>query len=213
MVINGKIYKGQICLVLIMGGILASHYELLYNMIIAKTRDPSTTSVLELGCSNGHFVEYLRHQGYNAEGVDGNKRAVEAYSRRQGCLHHGELTALEDVFGERQFDLIVARGVFCIASQMDYLFEEQLEKLVDAVIERVVNPAVRKEIDNAIRENINKILASAYGQLKAGGFLIILEDVGFDSIDFSRETAEDIGYIVEQLEKQKALLQKPPLIK
>ena len=192
-----------------MGITLPSRYQALYNMITAKTTDPSNTSVLDLGCSIGHFVAYLRQQGYNAEGVDGDKRAVKAYSHRQSYLHHGELTALEQVFGERQFDLIVARGVFCISSQMDHKFSRSEKLRVDAAIARAINPKDREEIDGQMQENIEGILVSAYGQLTPSGFLIVVEDVGLDSVDFSRKTAEDIGYIVEQLQRQQAILQKP----
>ena len=205
-----RFIKGEIYILLIMDVRFPSRYQVLYDMIISKTRDPPNTSVLELGCSNGDFVEYLRHRDYNAEGVDGSKRAVEDYSPRQGYLHHGELTALEDIFGQRQFDLIVARGVFCISSRMNYLLGEQLEQLIEAAIARATIPKARKEIDNAMQENINEILVSAYGQLTPGGFLMVREDVALlDSVDFSRETAGYIGYIVEQLQKQQAILQKP----
>lgn len=202
--------KGEIHKILIMGGTLTSRYKALYSMITAKTIYPSVTSVLELGCSDGYFVEYLRQQGYNAEGVDGDKIVVKARSNRRGFLHHGELKALEDIFGERQFDLIAARGVFCISSQMSYLFGEQSEQLVDAAIARTIHPEAREEIDNAMQEKINEILVSAYGQLAPGGFLMVREDsVPLDSIDFSRETAENIGYIVERLQRQQAILKKP----
>lgn len=188
-----------------MDEVFPSHYQVLYSMIAAKTRDTSTTNVLELGCSNGHFVEYLRQQGYNAEGVDGNKRTVEAFSSRQIYLHHGELTSLEDVFGERQFDLIVAKGVFSKEAQLDYKYPWS-----GALVIAFSSPEERKKEYESLQETINQILRSVYGQLAPGGFLVIHENTSEgESVDFSRETVEDIGYIVEQLEKQQAILQKP----
>ena len=90
---------------------------------------------------------------------------------------------------------------------MDYISGP---KFVDVLMSYAVSPEFQKKMDDIIQENINKILLSAYNQLTHGGFLVVHEDVTpADSVDFSKETAENIGYIVKQLDRQEAILQKP----
>jgi len=178
-----------------------------YELIASKTGDPTNTSLLELGCAYGSFVNKLGQDGYNAEGVDGNSRMID-FGRRRGLdLHHGELTALEDVFGERTFDLIVARGVFCINSQIDYMAGD---RIIEMAFARAVNSEAHEETNSTAKGIIGKILSGSYQQLTPRGFLIVREDVvGWDSIDFDQETAEGIGFVVEKLEENEAILHKP----
>lgn len=182
---------------------IAPHYQRLYDMITARTSKPSTR-ILELGCVNGYFVEWLRERGYNAEGIDGDRRAVEAFTHRQAFLHHGELTALEDVFGGRTFDLIAARGVFSKSAQISYRFG------FNGVLVFVFSsPQEREELNALSRATIRQILNSSYRHLTSGGLLIVREDISpLDSVDFSPEDAVSIGYIVEYYEKQESVLMK-----
>lgn len=179
------------------------HYRRLFELVTEKTKDPSTMSILELGCYHGNFVRWLQQQGYKAEGVDGNQERINQSSIPN--LHHGELTALEDVFGQKRFDLIVAPGVFSTQAQLDYRYSWD-----GALVWAFSSPKEREELKKSLRGTINRILVSAYNQLAAGGFLIIHENTSeVESIDFSNETAQNIGYLVEKLKRQEAILQKP----
>ena len=177
-----------------------------YDLIASKTIDRAATSVLDLGCAYGHFVSKLGQDGYNAVGVDGNSYKTDFGRRRDLDLHHGELTALEDVFGEREFDLIVARGVFCYNHQINYMAGD---KIIEGAGRRLVDTEYREKMNTTAKGIIGKILSGSFHQLTPGGFLIVNEDaVGLNSIDFDNETVEGIGFVVEKLERQEAILQK-----
>ena len=184
-----------------MNATVLSHSQELYALVAAKSKESPAISILDLGCSDGLFVSLLGQQGYNAEGIDGDGEVISIRSDVLK-LHQGELTALEDVFGDRKFDLITAQGVFCMASQINYMTGDILD------LTFILSIMHSDAINTAAQENIRKILASAYGQLMPGGYLVIIEDGG-DSVDFERKTAEVIGYAVEKLGKQEAILQKP----
>ncbi len=176
----------------------------MYERVIEKTtKNPSETSVLELGCSYGWFVNFLQRQGYKVEGVDGSLECIS----RDGVpgLYHGELTALENVFGDKTFDIIIAQGVFAESAQMEYRYGRIAELIV-----AFSTPEERKEINNSVQETINQILENAYKHLVPGGFLVVREDISpLDSVDFSKETAIRIGYEIERFERQEAILKKP----
>ncbi len=181
---------------------LEPRHQRLYELITARSETPSTTSILELGCSNGNFVDYLREQGYNAEGVDIDKKAIERSN--SPYLHHGDITCLDDVFRERKFDLVVATGVFNTGTQIYYLFREELD------MDKKVTVETTPEHEEATLENIEKILKSAFKHLTPGGFLITVDNIMLgDYTAFTPETATNIGYIVKHYARQEAILQKP----
>ena len=177
------------------------HYRLI-EMITTYAGDSLTTSVLELGCSGGEFVDYLRGQGYNAEGVDVNEKAIERSNKIY--LHYGDVTCLDNVVGKRTFDLIVATGVFNIGTQIEYLFGNELNMAKKGKV--MISPKHGK----AALENIEQILRSAFKHLIPSGFLMTVDNISpGDYTAFSPETALSIGYTVMHHAKQEAILQKP----
>lgn len=185
--------------------LLPDHYQNLCRMVASVTAEFPATTILELGCSNGHFVEYLRQYGYVAEGVDGNKRRVEIFNHRRGYLHHGELTALDNIFGEKLFDMIIAQGVFSRNAQLDYRFG-----FSGGIVYLLSSPEERKKLEDSLQTAVRETLNSSYRQLKAGRFLIVCENVSeLDYVDFSQEDATDMGYALIHYGKQEAILQKP----
>lgn len=145
----------------------------------------------------------MQQQGYRAEGIEGKFRGKD--QERIPNLHHGELTALESVFGDKTFDLIVARGVFSFSSQMDYKYGANA-----MLVWLYSTPEEREKISISLQKTFDQMLKSAYNHLTPRGFLILVEDiVSEDSIGFSKETAVEIGYIVEKLERQEAIFKKP----
>ncbi len=71
-------------------------------------------------------------------------------------------------------------------------------------------PEEREKISISLQKTFDQMLKSAYNHLTPRGFLILVEDiVSEDSIGFSKETAVEIGYIVEKLERQEAIFKKP----
>ena len=178
-------------------------YEWIYETIHElQSYDHSISTVLELGAFPGFFVEFLRERGFDAEGVDSeyDENNFVPY------LHKGELASLEDIFGEKLFDLAVARGVFCDGSQYAHLFD--CPPLTVAGIEYEMSH--EHLITGAIQKSIDGILKNVFNQLRPGGLLVVHEDyIQLDQIAFSRKTVQDIGYQVLSLERQEAILQKP----
>jgi len=186
---------------------LFPRYKRLCDMIAAKADDPSTTSVLELGCASGKFVDWFRLQGYDAEGVDGSETAIERGNKPY--LHHGEHTALENVFGEQTFKIMVAQGVFSMLALAEYLY------ISDRLVQTPEPGGRLKKGDSdalaMMEQDLHHTLVSTYAQLEPGGFLLIRENDGrkSNSIYFSQEKAESIGFVVEHYETHEAILKKP----
>lgn len=189
---------------------LPAHYIRLYEMIAATRLEPSATSLLELGCSSGEFVNFLRSQGYNAEGVDGDSEAIESAMGRYDSktFHYGELTALEDVFGNRKFDIIVSQGVFCVLSQLAYLLRYPKKRGI-AMKSGAISHNFSQEADSQLQEVIDKILANTHRQLTPRGLLIAREAITpYHRIDFSQETATKLGFVVNTYSTHEAILEK-----
>ena len=183
---------------------LPEHYQRTWGIITDKARDPSRTSVLELGCADGKFVEWLQQHGYNAEGVDGKLSKTKELGIPN--LHYGQLTALDDVFGERIFDFVVSQGVFSREAQLEYRHGWN-----GALVVAFSTPTERKELYEALQRTIDQILENAYRCLTPTGFLLVREDISINSaevVDLSEETIVKTGFVVERLDKHEAILQR-----
>lgn len=183
---------------------LRQGYRKLFEMIVANSEDPSNTTILELGCDDGYFVEWLRQVGYDAVGVDGNKKAIE--SSNSSNVHHGELTALDDVIGDKTFNLVVERGVFSIPTQFAYIFDEELKL---SKVGTIYKKDMTDERMGHVHQNIEQILENAFRHLKPRGFLLCLSWMPSDPIAFSEETAANVGYSIVHYQRNEAILQKP----
>ncbi|MDN5882000.1 MAG: class I SAM-dependent methyltransferase, partial [Nitrosospira sp.] len=65
--------------------------------------------LLEIGCGGGGQLEFLRHLGWQAEGLDLDPVAVEVASARGLTVHAGSLK--EQGFPDRYFDAVVSSHV------------------------------------------------------------------------------------------------------
>lgn len=183
---------------------LPEHYKRMHERVIGKTRDPLKTSVLELGCADGRFVGWLQQQGYNAEGIDGRGDKIQELGIQN--LHRGQLTALDDVFGERKFDLVVAQGVFSREAQLEYKYGWN-----GALIVAFSTPAEREQLYDSLQRTIDQILENAYRRLTPRGFLLVREDNSINSaedVDLSEATIVKTGFIIERIDKHDAVLQR-----
>ena len=183
---------------------LPEHYQRMWGMVTCKSRNPSNTRVLELGCADGKFVGWLQQQGYNAEGVDGRSSKIKELGIPN--LHHGELTTLDDVFGERTFDLVVAQGTFSREAQLEYRYGWN-----GALVIAFSTPTERKELYKSLQRTIDQILENAYRHLNPRGFLLIREDNSINSaegVDLSEETIVKTGFVIERFDRHEASLQR-----
>lgn len=72
-------------------------------------RVQSGARLLEIGCGGGRQLEFLRHLGWQAEGLDLDPVAVEVASARGLTVHAGSLK--EQGFPDRYFDAVVSSHV------------------------------------------------------------------------------------------------------
>ena len=183
------------------------HYQRLFDMMGGLSLEYPIRTVLELGCNVGHFVGFLRGQGFQAEGIDGGRLPFR--NDLAEYLHEGQLTDLRKVFGDRTFDLIVGQGVACYGSQFDYKFGNRPD-VGWIVALSALDSKVKAAVGGMVQNNIESILESSFHQLTSGGLFVICENIdSHDRIDFSRETAQRLGYQVLKYENQEAVLQKP----
>jgi len=187
--------------------VFPKYYQRMFEMISGLYLKYQLRTVLELGCDVGHFVGFLREQGFLAEGIDGK---LDTYrDDLRNFLHQGPITDIRKVFGDRQFDLIVGQGVVCFGSQFDYSYGKR-SNLGYLVLLSVTDSQVKKQLEGNVKEKIEFILKSSFNQLTPGGLFVACENIAItDRIGFTQETAKKLGYEILVYGKQEAILQKP----
>lgn len=80
-------------------------YQIEYDFI--KRYMAPQSAVLDVGCSNGDFLDYFKKDGHICEGVEFGKDAFEQAAKRYR-VYYGELSKADI---KNQYDLIVLRGV------------------------------------------------------------------------------------------------------
>ncbi len=66
------------------------------------------SDILEVGCSNGNFLAFLKTQGFNVYGIEPGKKAAQ---RARDTGLDVEAVSLEDFQTDKKFDLIIMRHV------------------------------------------------------------------------------------------------------
>ena len=85
-------------------------YEIEYNFI--KQYISSDSSVLDVGCADGSFLDCFRNDedcNYHLSGVEFGNEAYDMAKQKGYCMEMGELPNIN--FGDKKFDLIIFRGV------------------------------------------------------------------------------------------------------
>lgn len=83
-------------------------YALIRNIIYPNHRKlPKIKpgSLLDVGCSNGEYMEYAQKQGWNVEGVEFSKFAAEIAQKKGFHIYHGDL---EEINFQKKYDVVTA---------------------------------------------------------------------------------------------------------
>ena len=185
---------------------LNESYSRLWELISSRTSGPEQTSVLEIGCSTGNFVKWLRNQGYDAIGIDIGENLVQTTESEH--VVYGDMTSLEDAVGDKTFDFVVANAALNTHTLAAYCLMEN-GKTPDSF-------SMTPEIQHLVDATIYSILKGSFEHLKSGGFFIVTGKIypkggiyASDDLSFSRETAKNIGYDIKQYGGSDSILQKP----
>lgn len=82
--------------------------DIIYKLIKDYRRD---IEILEIGCSGGVLIEFLKRQGFTRlHGIDNDEKAIEICMRR-GIQEVGVADAQETGFKDKQFDVLIASDV------------------------------------------------------------------------------------------------------
>ena len=88
--------------------------------------EPGST-VLDLGCGPGDYVDYLSRAGYLTTGIDSSKVMIEqAQAHRQGTFYNYSFTEIKQLRGE--FDCS-----YCVGNSLSYLPEDALPRFLQDV--------------------------------------------------------------------------------
>jgi SAM-dependent methyltransferase len=91
------------------------------------TKKPS--SILDLGCGPGDYVDEFTRQGHLATGIDSSAQMIAwAQAHNQGSFFHLSFTEIQNLKG--RFDCI-----YCIGNSLSYLLHEASEKFFHAVFD------------------------------------------------------------------------------
>lgn len=187
-------------------------YNRIYEITKQLTDQTDISNVLEIGCKWGHFVKLLREQGYNAFGIDLQGKDFIKEGVRDGYLFRSPVVDIKEVFGDNSFDLILANRTMSKDSQRATLLElDEGGRLVDEG-GRLDWEMLSDMVESDGKANVESILRYSYDQLGPGKFFVAVEIGPRDTLFFSRECAEGIGYKVIKYEPpnkpQEAILQK-----
>lgn len=173
------------------------------------------SDILEIGCHDCSFVEFLRQQGYNVIGID--KKLPESAKPLigQGYVVEGDATYLSQYIGDKLFDLILAnrimsRGSTCAGLIQDGFLPSVIETLGSGRHPWSYDESaeiVKTLLDVSGDINCEAILENSYKHLKPEKFFVVCE-TGGDTLWFPQETVKNYGYKVLRFENQEAVLQK-----
>jgi SAM-dependent methyltransferase len=77
------------------------------DMFISQIND-RPLKILDIGCGNGHFLDFFERKGYICEGVEFGKEAAELAEQKHH-IYYGEFDRMD--FGDSLYNMIVFRGV------------------------------------------------------------------------------------------------------
>ncbi len=175
-------------------------YGWLHKTLCSLVQPPA--SVLEVGSSTGRYVHALREEGYEAFGIDGQVQAV----KRKGYLRKADASNLPEVFPGRQFEVVVAKGVFSEGAQDTYLFSDPRDFLFSVEL-RLIGPEGNQAVVNLLHDAAVRLLEHIVAPLGSGGYLITHEFFNEQQL-FSEQEAIGCGFAVLRYERGKTILQK-----
>ena len=181
-------------------------YERMFALVTEVPKRNSNPGLLEIGCGeHGHFVDYMRQQGWDTVGLDNREPLSQFVSR-------GDASKLRDVFGDKLFDLVLANQVLGYAPMTNDLIGVGRDEFawIKAALLCHAGPDIKKDLDNMVKDLIKKILGSTFQQLSPDGLLIACgSDAIFEQNYFTQSEAEAVGYHVIDFKPSEAVLQKP----
>lgn len=86
-------------------------HRLVKPRIVNLLRKHSAVRVLDLGCGNGAFTNFLHQEGFNVEGVDGSHSGIEIAHKHYPKIPFSQLDLVSDHVPERyinQFDAVIS---------------------------------------------------------------------------------------------------------
>lgn len=88
--------------------------------------EPGST-VLDLGCGPGDYVDYLSRSGYPTTGIDSSKVMIaQSRANKQGIFHELSFTEIDQLNGS--FNCI-----YCVGNSLSYLPEDALSRFLQDV--------------------------------------------------------------------------------
>ena len=183
---------------------ILKRYEKLYQIITELSAETEITEILEIGCFDGRFVEFLREQKKNAFGFEFNPHSLNV--SKEYFASDGDIASLGTYFGGMLFDLICANGVMSKGAVLGTLLATPLATpLGESTIVDLLNIA-----REASPKNNQEILKSTFHRLKPGKYFVATESAvdENDVLAFTEHDAIAIGYDVIRYSPGVAVLQK-----
>ena len=182
---------------------LPENYQWILDTLTTLSEKDEIKKVLEIGPGRMPFYRFLSDKGYEVHAIDGKKNNFFGNDTR---VHEGQIEFLEDVFGQTKFDAIVASRVFSVQAQNDYRIPNPA-RYAQVAIAMAIDPSARREVEDSLLSLEKEMLASCFGQLRKGGYLIIKED-DWERVLFSESMAASTGFGIIEYSPSNVILQK-----
>lgn len=117
-----------------------------YNFLLEEIKNLNyKPTILEIGCSTGHFVAYLRFLGYESYGIDISKSAIDHAQSNFGNFFNTNLEKL----AKDKFDVVISAGtVGCVNNPIKFvnsMIKVSLDKNIKGLV--LFNAPSAKYID------------------------------------------------------------------
>jgi SAM-dependent methyltransferase len=151
--------------------------------------------VIEVGCGDGNYLDYLRQAGANVAGIEASSRFQEL-SRKRGFTVFSGYVSRESAIPEAPWDGFVTRQVLEHVPDPNGFLQGIRASLASSAAGLVEAPSLEQSLDNG---RFYDFFADHVNYFSARTLRYALERNGFEVIDVSREMGGEYNVVLVRI--------------